>query len=79
MPAVRAPKRIAPRLLGAFDEYLLGWKDRSFAVPPEHARLVHPGGGMIRAVAIDDGAVVGPWEHGPEDEHADVARFFANS
>jgi hypothetical protein len=50
-----------PRLLPAFDPYLLGWKDRSFAVPPALARRVHPGGGMIRATAVDDGVVVGTW------------------
>jgi hypothetical protein len=52
---------VAPRLLPAFDPYLLGWKDRTFAVPAEHARRVHPGGGMLRAVATDDGLVTGTW------------------
>jgi hypothetical protein len=52
---------IAPRLLGAFDPYLLGWRDRSFAVPPADARRVHPGGGMLRAVATIDGRVAGTW------------------
>jgi hypothetical protein len=55
------PERVPPRLLGAFDPYLLGWKDREFAVPPEHARAVHPGGGIIRPVATVDGLVVGTW------------------
>jgi hypothetical protein len=56
------PERIEPRLLPAFDPYLLGWKDRSFAVPPKYARTVHPGGGMVRATAIDAGAkVVATW------------------
>jgi hypothetical protein len=50
-----------PRLLGAFDPYLLGWKDRGFAVAPEHARRVHPGGGMLRAVATVAGEAVGLW------------------
>ena len=78
------------RLLPAFDPYLLGWKDRSFAVPAEHARRVHPGGGVLRAVATIDGLVVGTWRarrrvelepFGPIEETAfraeieDVARF----
>lgn len=50
-----------PRLLPAFDPYLLGWKDRTFAVPAEHARRVHPGGGMIRATVVDDGRAVATW------------------
>jgi hypothetical protein len=61
------PERIEPRLLPAFDPYLLGWKDRSFAVPAKHARRVHPGGGMLRATAIDEsGLVVGTWTN-PRD------------
>jgi hypothetical protein len=55
------PGRIPPRLLPPFDPYLLGWRDRAFAVPPEHAARVHPGGGMLRATATVDGRVVGTW------------------
>jgi hypothetical protein len=59
-----APATIPPRLLPAFDPYLLGWKDRTFAVPAEYAKRVHPGGGMIRATATVDGRVVGTWNAG---------------
>jgi hypothetical protein len=50
-----------PRLLPAFDPYLLGWKDRSFAVPQALRRRAFPGGGMLRAVTLDDGLVTGTW------------------
>jgi hypothetical protein len=50
-----------PRLLAAFDPYLLGWKDRSFAVPAQHARRVHPGGGVLRAVVTVGGEAAGTW------------------
>jgi hypothetical protein len=56
-----APEAIPPRLLPAFDPYLLGWKDRAFAVPARHAKRVHPGGGMVRATATADGLAVGTW------------------
>jgi Winged helix DNA-binding domain len=49
------------RLLPAFDPYLLGWKDRGFAVPARHAKRVYPGGGMLRATATVDGRAVGTW------------------
>jgi hypothetical protein len=52
---------IPPRLLPSFDPYLLGWKDRSFAVAARHGRRVHPGGGMLRATATVDGKMVGTW------------------
>jgi DNA glycosylase AlkZ-like len=59
---VRGPvaRRAAPRLLPAFDPFLLGWKDRAYAVPAERLGDVRLGG-MIRAVAIVDGTAVGTW------------------
>jgi uncharacterized protein YcaQ len=88
-----APEPVPARLLPAFDPYLLGWKDRGFAVPEEHARRVHPGGGIIRATATADGVVVGTWSRRDglqpfgriaaaqcralEAEAADIARFEA--
>jgi hypothetical protein len=61
--AARAPgpDAVPARLLAAFDPYLLGWKDRAFAVPARHAKRVHPGGGMLRATATVDGLAVGTW------------------
>jgi Winged helix DNA-binding domain len=57
-----APREAIPaRLLPAFDPYLLGWKDRAFAVAQRHAKRVHPGGGMLRATATVDGLAVGTW------------------
>jgi DNA glycosylase AlkZ-like len=86
---------IPPRLLAAFDPYLLGWKDRTFAVPAKHAKRIHPGGGMIRATATIDGRAVGTWTlpgsevelelfgRAPKgalrEEAADVARFLTNA
>ena len=55
------PEAIPARLLAAFDPYLLGWKDRAFAVPTRYAKRVHPGGGMLRATATVDGRAVGTW------------------
>jgi uncharacterized Fe-S cluster-containing radical SAM superfamily protein len=55
------PARLPARLLGAFDPYLMGWRERAFAVAPEHARRVHPGGGIVRATAIANGRAVGTW------------------
>src|SRR4051794_13558537 len=56
-PRDRGPARLQP----AFDPYLLGWRDRGFAVARDHAGDVHPGGGILRAVATDGGRIVGTW------------------
>jgi len=53
--------RVPPRLLPAFDPYLLGWKDRTFAIDPAHARRVHPGGGILRASAVANGRAIATW------------------
>lgn len=57
---VPAPGRPPARLLPAFDPYLLGWKDRAYAVPEDHIGDVRLGG-MIRAVATVAGTAVGTW------------------
>jgi hypothetical protein len=67
------PDELPPRLLGAFDPYLLGWKDRSFAVPARHARRVHPGGGILRAVALLEGRAAGTWSARRRDGRLRVA------
>jgi winged helix DNA-binding protein len=58
--AERGAEEGGVRLLGAFDEWLLGWATRD-VVPPAHAKQVAPGGGIIRAVAIADGRVFATW------------------
>ncbi|MHA7268220.1 winged helix DNA-binding domain-containing protein [Arthrobacter sp. HLT1-20] len=49
-------------LLPGFDEYLLGYTDRSAALAPEHAPLTVPGGnGVFKATVIHGGQVTGTW------------------
>jgi hypothetical protein len=50
-------------LLPAFDELLLGWRDRTPTVPLAHAKAVHPGGGILRPVVLEDGVAIGTWTH----------------
>jgi hypothetical protein len=58
----RLPATGQVRMLGNFDTYLLGWKDRAFSVTGEHALHVKEGGGgWIRPVILEDGIVVGGW------------------
>jgi hypothetical protein len=50
------------RLLPGFDEYLLGYRDRSIVLAPEHSNAIVPGGnGMFRATIVADGEVIGTW------------------
>jgi DNA glycosylase AlkZ-like len=60
LPGPPAQGRV--RMLGNFDTYLLGWKDRTFSVAGEHATHVKEGGGgWIRPVIVEGGIVVGGW------------------
>lgn len=55
-----SPRRV--HLLPGFDEYLLGYADRSAALHPDHSQAIVPGGnGMFRPTIIVDGEVVGTW------------------
>ncbi|WP_433079105.1 winged helix DNA-binding domain-containing protein [Dactylosporangium sp. CA-052675] len=49
------------RLLGQFDAILLGYHDRAFILPPEHARRVNAGGGLIAPTFLVEGQVAGVW------------------
>jgi hypothetical protein len=55
-----APRNLI-RLLPAFDEYLLGWKDRGVITPASHHFQINRGGGWIPPVVLADGRVVGTW------------------
>lgn len=52
-------------LLPGFDEFMLGYGDRSAALPAEHAQQVVPGNnGMFRGTVVSDGRIVGTWKRG---------------
>ncbi|MFI9006594.1 DNA glycosylase AlkZ-like family protein [Actinosynnema sp. NPDC053489] len=51
----------AVRLLGHFDPYLLGYRDRSAVLDPAHAPLVQTGGGFLTPHVVVDGRVVAVW------------------
>ncbi len=49
--------------LPGFDEFLLGYRDRSASLAPEHASRVVPGGnGVFRRTIVRAGAIVGTWD-----------------
>ena len=55
------PAEVPVALLPAFDEYLLGWRDRTLIISERHARRMFRGGGMIPATVVVDGRIVGSW------------------
>lgn len=49
------------RLLGAYDSYLLGYRDRELMLDQSFARLINAGGGVVRPALVADGKVLGTW------------------
>ena len=63
--ALRSHETSAPpglvRLLPAFDEYLLGWRERDIVASPEQWSRVNRGGGWLHPVVLHDGRIVATW------------------
>lgn len=59
--AIELPDPPPLQLLGAFDTLMLGWRSRELHLQPEHDRMLHRSGGMIRPVVLTSGRVAGFW------------------
>jgi hypothetical protein len=60
-------------LLPAFDEYLLGYKERSAVLDAAHAGKVVPGGnGVFLPMMVRDGHVIGTWKRAVAKDRARV-------
>ncbi len=60
-------------LLPAFDEYLIGYRDRRASLKDKHSQRVVPGGnGMFLPVIIIDGNVVGTWRRVLDKDNVDI-------
>jgi hypothetical protein len=75
LPAARADATII-RLLPAFDDYVLGYKDRRHVVAPERQPEVYHGGQTVPVVMVD-GLAAGVWraERSPKRLSIDVRAF----
>jgi hypothetical protein len=64
-----------PRLLGMWDNLLLGWVDRGRVVPPEYRKLVMRSNGDVLPTLLVDGSVAGVWR--PVDGGIEATAFSA--
>lgn len=56
------PGQRAVLALPGFDEFVLGYTDRSLVLPPEHAQKIVPGGnGVFKKAIVAGGEVIGTW------------------
>lgn len=49
------------KMLGAFDPFLLGYRNRDLGIDASLHRRIHPGGGIIRATILAGGRAVATW------------------
>ena len=68
-----AKPRKAVHLLPPFDEYLVGYKDRSAAVDAAFNRQVIAINGLVGASIVIDGRVIGTWKRSLGRERVDIA------
>jgi Winged helix DNA-binding domain len=57
----RLPRAGQVRMIGMFDTFLLGYKDRTFTTGHRYGGIVSDGGGGIYPAILRDGLVVGGW------------------
>jgi hypothetical protein len=61
-------------VLPGFDEFMLGYGDRSILLSPEHFAAVVPGGnGVFQATLVKDGKAVGVWKRTLKPKTVDIA------
>jgi hypothetical protein len=75
-PETEPPEIVSPtaHCLPPFDEYLLGYKERSAALHPDHVKQVNAGGGLPKPALILDGKVVGVWKRTKKKRALQVSR-----
>ncbi|MEW5986011.1 MAG: crosslink repair DNA glycosylase YcaQ family protein [Chloroflexota bacterium] len=67
-PATAAIVRLLPR----FDVYLLGYRKRDLIVPPQFAKRINAGGGIVQPTVVVDGRAVGTWQSQIKKNHPAV-------
>jgi Winged helix DNA-binding domain len=61
-------------LLPGFDEYLLGYKDRTAMISAEHFNQIIPGGnGVFRPTIVANGRVIGTWTRAIKKHRVEMA------
>lgn len=73
LPGVAEPGELCAFALPGFDEYLLGYKDRSAVLDAAHADKICPGGnGMFAPTIVINGRVAGTWKRTIKKSSIDI-------
>jgi hypothetical protein len=75
-PHAKEPQASTVYLLPGFDEFMLGYKDRSAILAAEHAPQVVPGNnGVFQPTIVYDGQIVGTWKSKLKPRAAELTLF----
>lgn len=72
LPEFEPAAKGTAHLLPPFDEYTVAYKDRDALIDRELAKRVNAGGGMINAIAVVNGLVVGTWKRTLHDNFVEI-------
>ncbi|HEV7768872.1 MAG TPA: winged helix DNA-binding domain-containing protein [Thermoanaerobaculia bacterium] len=72
LPEFEPAAKGTAHLLPPFDEYTVAYKDRDALIDRELAKRVNAGGGMINAIAVVNGLVVGTWKRTLHDKSVEI-------
>jgi hypothetical protein len=68
-----------PLFLPAYDEFMIGYTDRSASLHPKFAKLILVGNGIFRPIIVREGQAIGIWLRTIKKNHvAIVTRFFSS-
>lgn len=74
-PSGAGRRRHSVYVLPGYDEFLLGYRDRSLVLRAEHADLIVPGGnGVFQPTIVCDGRVTGTWRRVTEPDGQQTIR-----
>jgi hypothetical protein len=59
--AIEPQRAAGVYLLPSYDEYLVGYRDRSAMLDARYARTVNAGGGILKPAVVAGGQVIGTW------------------
>ena len=65
-------------LIPPYDEYLIGYKSRDIALPPEHQHRAHNNRGIFQPIIARDGIICGNWSPYRDDCQVDFFEDGAN-
>jgi hypothetical protein len=71
-------RQISPLFLPAYDEFMIGYTDRSASIDKKFANVILVGNGIFRPIVVKEGRAIGIWLRTVKKNHVEItAKFFS--